>query len=125
MMPNLCNAYTSYFAAVRRLPDGLVPVSISLWPPRGWQGLAYQKLAPTSSILREYKETYDWKRYCVRYCGEVLFKLNPAETMLAIQRMCGEAIPVLVCFEKDNMTCHRSLIANWFTAAGIQVAEWR
>ena len=50
--------YTSYFANWRNFKE-LVQVSISLKPPNGYKGLGYKKLAPSSSILFEYKTSPD------------------------------------------------------------------
>ncbi len=43
--------FTSYFSRTNRFPAGLKPVSISLYPPRGWTGECLKALAPSAGIL--------------------------------------------------------------------------
>ncbi|MCL6444615.1 MAG: hypothetical protein K6T83_14375, partial [Alicyclobacillus sp.] len=57
--------YTSNFANVRRIPEGLYPVAISIGIPKWYQGRRDQRLAPTWYILRQPRERYDemmWAR---------------------------------------------------------------
>ena len=30
----------------------------------------------------------------------------------------------LLCYEKDAAECHRHVVADWMTKAGIEVVEW-
>lgn len=69
--------YTTYFAKIKTLPKNIQPISIALWPPRGWVGISYPKLAPTKSILLQYKQNPSQKIYAERYRKEVLDKLDP------------------------------------------------
>lgn len=69
--------YTTYFAKLSKLPSDIVPISICLWPPKGVQIQSFPRLAPTQSILQEYKRQPDERRYTDRYCKEVLTQMNP------------------------------------------------
>lgn len=114
--------YTSYFARARQLPEGIVPVSISLWPPRDYSGARTQLLAPSQDILKEYKAEPDWQRYVDRFNGEILAKRDPAGIIAALGRISGGKDVCLLCFERDPSQCHRSLVAGWLKANGADVA---
>ena len=118
--------YTSYFARAGRLPESIVPISISLWPPKDYRGAAIRTLAPTKGILTEYKASPDWDRYVKRFSAEVLNGLDPDEVLAAIARITGGRDACLLCFERDESKCHRTLVAEWLAANGAGVAgEYR
>lgn len=114
--------YTSYFARAKRLPDGIVPVSISLWPPRDYSGARTQLLAPSKGILSEYKANPDWGRYVERFSAEILSQRDAAAVIGILEGMSGGKDVCLLCFEKDPSACHRSLVAEWLGANGADVA---
>lgn len=116
--------YTSYFAKLRRIPYDLAPISISLWPPKGYNGLQYKPLAPSPDILREYKQNPDWKRYTARFNGEILAKLDPNQVVTELAALSSGRDIVLCCFERDRAQCHRSLVGEWLGKAGYNVEEW-
>lgn len=49
--------YTSYYAKLNKVESVAVPISISLSIPMGVIIKSYKKLAPSWSILSEYKKT--------------------------------------------------------------------
>jgi len=114
--------FTSYFANYRKF-DGLVPVNISLHPPKAYSGLSYTKIAPTESILRHYKETGDVHQYKVRYWYDVIKKLSPHECFKDIERLSGGKDCVLLCYEKAEDFCHRHLFATWMNKNGFEIDE--
>lgn len=105
------NIYTSYFSKIKNLPKDFIPVSISLYPPKGWAGYCYKKLSPSFNILNEYKIKNDKDLYINRFNSEILSKLNIDEVLKELSNF-GENI-VLVCYEKSENFCHRHLVANW------------
>ena len=118
--------FTTYFSKVSRLPAGIVPVSISLWPPRGWTGCAMPSLAPSKSILTEYKNNPDWPRYVDRFQSEILARRDPAQILAQLQQLTGGRDAALVCFEREPAQCHRSLVAQWLSANGAgEIKEWQ
>jgi hypothetical protein len=107
------NLFTSYFAVARKVEAaGLVPVSIALWPPRGWSGRRYPALAPR-------REMFGRDDYTALY-NAMLAQLGAAEVAADLgDRAC------LLCFEHPRWFCHRRLAAEWLEAAlGIEVAEF-
>lgn len=117
--------YTSYFARIRQLPPSIVTISISLYPPKGYQGIRYTKLAPTDQILREYKAGGSIERYTAAYQRDVLSKLDPVALVANLEDYFGGKDISFVCYEKSGDFCHRHLVAEWLRAAGFPVEEWR
>ena len=136
--------YTSYFAKIRKMPENVVPVSISQWPPKGYSGLQCKDLAPTKDILMEYKDSDENNkvkeaRYNERYINEVLGKLDLKQVLSNLQKQIDmdtlDLLEVdnvwesknlhiaLVCFEKSGDFCHRNLVAEKLKEIGIPCRE--
>jgi hypothetical protein len=105
---------TSSFANVKKLPAGLVPVSIACGAPRWFRGHKEPRLAPTRAMLKMQKPEYD------RHFAAILAQLDPVAL--------GQELPagaVLCCWEKPDEWCHRRLVAEWLEQAlGIEVPEF-
>ena len=100
--------YTSYFAKVKKLDEsGYCPISIAVKSPDWFIGPSLKQLAPSWSILSEYKETGD------------IWKIAHESTPLIFPK-----IPVLLCYESPEKFCHRHLVAEWLTNSGIKVKEF-
>lgn len=115
---------TSYFAMVKRLPSNAFPISIAAKTPDWYQGVCYNRLAPSFDILAEYKQIGDEKRYIRRYSQEILGKLRLSEVLDDLQLLTpAHHSTVLLCYERPEKFCHRHLVADWFTQNGIPVSE--
>jgi uncharacterized protein (DUF488 family) len=112
------NLYTSYFAVARKVEDaGLVPVSIALWPPRGWKGRRYPALAPR-------REMFGKADFAQRYL-DMLAGLDPAAVLSDLEALAGGRDVALVCFERALTFCHRRVAASWLEEKlGVEVTEW-
>jgi hypothetical protein len=110
--------YTSYFSALRHLPDNIVPVSICAKTPEWYDGAAYNVLAPSWSIFDEYKKYGDVSRYIKRFKAEVLAKLDRDEVIrdLVTHSRCSDDIAI-VCYESPTSFCHRNIVAAWLSEA--------
>lgn len=136
--------YTSYFAKIKKMPENIVPVSISQWPPKGYEGLQCKDLAPTKDILMEYKNSNEddkvkESRYNERYINEVLGKLDLKQVLSNLQSQIDmDTLDLLetdkiwesknlhialVCFEKSGDFCHRNLVAEKLKEIGIPCRE--
>lgn len=116
--------YTSYFAKMDQLlRNGITPVAISLSVPDGINVLRYKKLAPTWDILKQYKAVPDWELYTKRYNADILSVLTPVEVENDLRVLTGNADDIaILCYERGQ--CHRHIVANWLTNAGIPCIEW-
>jgi len=105
---------TSYFAKYK----GSNGVSIALKAPYGFRGKSYKILAPTWSILSQYKKIGNVQIYTERYYKEVLDMLDPEKVYNDLKGR------VLLCWERSDKFCHRHLVAEWiFNNLGIKVNE--
>jgi uncharacterized protein YeaO (DUF488 family) len=117
--------YTTYFANLKNLPEGIVPVSISQVVPAGYKGLVYKQLAPPTSILNAYKRNHDENTYIMKYTEQVLSQLNQFKVMKDLEKLTGGAEAIaLVCYEKSDDFCHRHIAARWLRKAGIDIKEF-
>ena len=122
--------HTSYFAKEQHIKNaGMVPIAITAKVPDWYEGLVYDKLAPTIDILMEYKRTGDRDRYIERYKAEVLDKLDPYRVWWELKEITGihyaedkQGI-CLMCYEKPDSFCHRHLVAEWLTENRIECQE--
>ena len=118
--------WTTYYAGLKKLPRHILPVSIAGWPPKGWKGGEYTKVAPRRSFFREYKETGDQESYTINYYVTVLLELSKEsvvkdlENILSRHPECTEI--ALVCYEKPEDFCHRHILAAWLEEYNIK--EW-
>lgn len=117
--------YTSYFAKLKSLPAGIVPVAICAKCPEWYQGLQYKKLAPKYSFFSEWKKSRNNDYYVEHYNAEVLACLNPETVYQDICHLAGSESVALICYEKLGDFCHRHLVAKWFTEHGIPCEEWK
>lgn len=116
--------YTSYFAKLRALPSVYVPIAICRSVPKGYNGLRYLPLAPSSSVLYEYKRFNDRGLYAKRFNQEALERLDPDEVVRELNELAGGRGPiVLVCYERSDSFCHRQLVSDWLTSNGYMSRE--
>lgn len=129
--------YTSYFAkGSKGWKDNVIPVAICRYPPKGFNGVHYFKLAPSHKLLMEWKsdprndDYFGTKRK--QYDDEVLSKLDPKEVMHELQRLWPYGPPiwedkyhhvVLLCYEKPGDFCHRHFVAQWLTENDFKCEE--
>ena len=116
--------YTSYFANLKNIPEGYVPVSICGKAPEGYTGLQFKKLAPSYDIFSQYKETGDRAQYSERYIREILGNLDPHKIINELYTLSNTQNVVLVCYEGKGKFCHRHLVAGWLQKAGYMVGEY-
>lgn len=134
--------YTTYFANLKNLDhETSCPIAICGKSPDGYNGLEYKKLAPKWWFFKQWKETHDNDFYIENFNKEILSVTSPQKVMMDIRNIIAfvygvdmvdyserwwENVPYdiyLVCYEKPGDFCHRHLVADWFTANGIEVKE--
>ena len=105
--------YTSYYANLKKIPAGLVPVAISVGVPRWFKGRTEIRLAPTRAMLEYTAKQYD------KCFAEILKKLDPREVYESL----GENA-VMLCWEKAGLRCHRRWVAEWLEQSlGSEIPE--
>lgn len=115
--------YTTYFGKLKKLPKTIVPVSIALNNPKGYNGFSLISLAPTKYLLNHWKIYHDDEYYTMRY-KEKLETLDVAEITAFINGFNPGGDVALVCYEKPADFCHRHIVRNWLNQNGIACEEW-
>jgi uncharacterized protein YeaO (DUF488 family) len=114
--------FTSYHAKTDKLLQaGIVPVCISIFRPRfiaKEKQVHYKPLAPTPEML---KFGYTWEEFHEKILGS-----TKIETVLDDLAKIGKGKDVaLLCFEKNDMECHRHVVRRWLNIAGVKCEEWK
>lgn len=63
--------YTSYFANLKNIPDSIVPISICRRSPKGYDGIEYKLLAPSSALLSEWRKHHDEAEYKFKFSKQL------------------------------------------------------
>ena len=117
--------YTSYFANLKNLPDNVCPISICGKAPDWYKGIQYKALAPKYWFFKKYKEDGDAEFYTLAFQKDVCDALNVSKTLLDLQKLAGDKIPCLLCYEKPGDFCHRHIVAEWIkNNSTIKVEEY-
>lgn len=115
--------YTSYFAN-RKIPEDIVKISISQFPPRGWSGPEYKKLAPPQDLLKKIKEgNCNRDFYIAEFKEKVLSRLDKEEVKKEFEIISSGRDIALLCYESlktPDDFCHRILVREWLNAE-----EWK
>lgn len=114
--------YTSYFANLRKIPDSIIPISISCKPPKGYNGLKYEVLAPSYALLSAWHKNHDESYYRKVFCDK-LNTLNAQSIVNVLEYLSKGRDVVLVCYERPENFCHRHLVADWLCKNGYEVEE--
>lgn len=121
--------YTSYFARLKDIPEKYIPVSIARYSPKFYTGLEYKRLAPSSALLKVWKETYegvnDTEKYKEIYQIETLQKLSVQQVLQDLLSLTGSYDIVLICYEKSDAFCHRHLVSQWLRSSGVKCEEYK
>jgi hypothetical protein len=120
--------YTTYFAKLKTLPEGVTPVAICAKPPVGYKGACYRMLAPKYDFYSKWKIDHDDEYFTMCYNDQVLRQLNPTRVVADLYVNAGknycEGDIALVCYEKSADFCHRHLVAEWLRNSGYSCEEF-
>ena len=122
--------YTTYFAKLKSLPEGIVPISICTKAPAGYKGLEYKRLAPKYDFFTYWKKTGDNEYYIKCYLDQVLNTLNVSKVVSELYSLAATVNPeikdiALVCYEKPTDFCHRHLVSVWLHNNGFASDEFK
>ena len=116
--------FTSYFGIANKFPTNFTLVSIALKTPPWFKGKVYQHLAPSNSILFQWKQTQNQVVYTERYTNEILNNLDFNKVLQDLSQLSsGNDNVVLLCYEKSHHPCHRHIVAKWMRDHGVNCTE--
>jgi len=118
--------YTSYFGALKKLPNDFAPIAICGKMVFPWSGLRYAKLAPKKWFFDEWKKNRDNDFYEYHFYTEVLAKLDACAVVKELEALVGDEskTPCLLCYETPDKFCHRHLVSAWLQGNGIRSLEY-
>lgn len=108
---------TSYFANWRKYPEGFVPTSISMFPPKGFKGEALSELAPSQELLHAIKSG---KISQIEYEKIYRLQLEALGPKKVADMSKGR---ILLCYEIKTDFCHRHILRHWLAENGISSEE--
>jgi len=114
--------YTSYYGNLKKLMQrGIVPINISLYPPKWFRGNSIMYLAPRPFMLGKNVS----EEYYTKIFNEQIMPAVNLQTLAKDIEARGQGKDVaLLCYEKPGDFCHRHLVADWLNKKGIPVEEF-
>lgn len=111
----MARIYTSYFANWRNFPTDALAFGITRFKPSYWDKVNIENLAPSESLLRQYRnkqiDEYMFRR---KYFQEIEDRgYTPKFVRDSLNEVAKGRDIILCCYEKPDDFCHRHLLAEW------------
>ena len=127
--------YTTYLSTLKNLPNDekTKKYLITRWKPRNTIDVKKYnlewapQLAPTELTLAKYKDgSIDWKEYRQRYIDESFSNPLFIDGLKEIVDYNDKGYDIfLICYEKDDSTCHRSILKEILQINNYKCEEYR
>lgn len=127
--------YTTYLSNLKNLPNDekTKKYLITRWKPRNTIDVKKYnlewapQLAPTELTLAKYKDgSIDWKEYRQRYIDESFDNPLFIDGLKEIVEYNDKGYDIfLICYEKDDSTCHRSILKEILQINNYKCKEYR
>ena len=127
--------YTTYLSNLKNLPnDDMTKKELrTRWRPRNTIDVKKYnlewapQLAPTELTLAKYKDgSIDWKEYRQRYIDESFSNPLFIDGLKEIVDYNDKGYDIfLICYEKDDSTCHRSILKEILQINNYKCEEYR
>lgn len=104
--------YTSYFANWRNYPpDKFQAIAIVRTTPKYVHYMNIVELAPPKKMKHLPPESL-----AIAYRKYLNNNRDAKGICMQIAKICGDKIPVLLCYEKPHEFCHRHILREWLIA---------
>lgn len=127
--------YTTYLSNLKNLPNDekTKKYLITRWKPRNTIDVKKYnlewapQLAPTELTLAKYKDgSIDWKEYRQRYIDESFSNPLFIDGLKEIVDYNDKGYDIfLICYEKNDSTCHRSILKEILQINNYKCEEYR
>ena len=127
--------YTTYLSNLKNLPNDekTKKYLITRWKPRNTIDVKKYnlewapQLAPTELTLAKYKDgSINWKEYRQRYIDESFSNPLFIDGLKEIVDYNDKGYDIfLICYEKDDSTCHRSILKEILQINNYKCEEYR
>lgn len=109
--------YTSYLANVKKLPQDMKKILVIRWKPRNTMNVEkygmewWPQLAPSELILSKYKDgSINWKQYREMFIEHANINTMFQDALEQVKELNKTQDVCLICYEKNDLECHRSII---------------
>jgi uncharacterized protein (DUF488 family) len=89
-------------------------------PSRGIEYLHFKSLGSPKTLREELKQTGDFRKYANAYAKHLELQEEPLDTLL---RNAIEKPTAIMCYERESIRCHRSIIASRLAGLGFTVID--
>ena len=127
--------YTTYLSNVKNLPNDENVVKILItrfrptttFNPQKYNLLWRPSLAPSEHIFARHKDgSMSWKEFREAYIEQASSSYEFEKSFFEIRDYLNEGKDVfLICYEKDDMQCHRSILREIFNCNNIECKEYK
>lgn len=123
--------YTSYKSNVKNIPirDDTKIILVYRYGStiRRNDIIHFQDLGPVNSLLTEYKNDKNWSKYRKKYIDQLYNNSFTCRKLNRLIDIVNQYNVILICYEKDHLHCHRSLLARELhNITGIKyIGEWQ
>ena len=127
--------YTTYLSNLKNLPNDekTKKYLITRWKPRNTIDVKKYnlewapQLAPTELTLAKYKDgSIDWKEYRQRYIDESFSNPLFIDGLKEIVEYNDKGYDIfLICYEKNDSTCHRTILKEILQINNYKCEEYR
>ena len=119
--------YTTYLSKMKNIPVDAMKVVIMRSAPMSAQGqknmIIKQELSPEFETLMAYKRDNDWELFTERFTNQMETDGKILPILDRIIRALEHNPVALICCEKDENVCHRSILAKKLKSLGARVIE--
>jgi uncharacterized protein YeaO (DUF488 family) len=119
--------YTTYLSKMKHLPEGIMTAIIMRIPPMSIQKMENvfhcPELSPTVKTLKAYKATGDWDTFVEKFKEQMYTDEETMNYINLLMEGLEHNDVAIVCCEKNNKECHRSLIAEYLKELGYNTQE--
>lgn len=123
--------YTTYISNIKNIPTESIKLIITRYLPKQFNIKSYRNcfyapiLSPSAQLLKNYKQDNDWNNYVITFNKE-MNNDNVRNYLSKVSKALDANQDVyLICYEKNQLRCHRTLIAELLKAMGYMYEEFK
>jgi uncharacterized protein YeaO (DUF488 family) len=124
--------YTSYRSNVKNIPikeDTKIILVYRYGPPIENRSdiIQYRDLGPTAQLFTDYSRYKNWADYKIKYIDQLYNNAFSNRQFGKLIEMAKNYNVILICYEKDYLHCHRSLLATelQYSTDIKYIGEWK
>lgn len=124
--------YTTYMSNIKNIPNNAIKILITRWKPRKSDFIEKENilwrpnLGPTELTLARFKDgSIDWSEFRKIFLDESFDNKMFLEGMEEIATYAENNDVFLICYEKEDIFCHRSILREILNFNDYKCIEYR